>query len=344
MGIQEGLRTIVIVGKPIVVHPVLVDRELTAIASNIRERAAEATITGKWNRLGGAPGPSRSAPGPEGLVAVNGGFYRDYANGAIYTKPGVGTFWVHGDIGNHYRELGGPESWLGWPTSDEEPFDGGRVSNFQNGAIYWWQDTGPIALGDVKVRYRGLVCFGETDWDQGDVPPEDEPYVLLPAVPAIDPSARSQVYKGVDAGESRGDLIDLYEGRPYGVAVVPVLMEHDFGDPNAYLADVQKGVDVVMDGIEYVVKLIPYGGPAIASAIKPYLDDAAPGIAKAINDLFDFGDDVVGVVSVVISPKQLVVHAVGPSTNFKGIDYKIESPLISGQGASYKVYFDVVQA
>jgi hypothetical protein len=342
MGVYEGLYSVVIVGQPVVIHPALGDRGLVEVAPNIRERAAEATINGKWNSLGGAPGESRSPAGPDGLVAVDGGFYREFENGRIYTRSGVGTFWVYGSIGDRYRELGGPAGSLGWPTSDEEPFqEGGRVSTFQNGAIYWWQDTGAIALGDVKVRYRGLVCFGETDWDQGSS--EDEPYVLLPVLPSGD-TLRSQVYTDVDAGESRGDLIDVYQGLPYGVGIVPILMEHDFGSPDKYLADIRKGVDAAMDGITKAVEYFPAGGPAIAGAIGPLLHDAAPYVAKAIDDLFEFGDDTIGTAAVVLSAKQLIVLAVGGWTNFKGIDYKVESPLISGNGASYKVYFDVVPA
>ena len=65
---------------------------------------------------------------------------------------------------------------LGYPISDEMDFaEGGRVSIFQNGSIYWWPDTGPILLKEVIVNYTGFICFGETD----EFSDSDEPYVIF---------------------------------------------------------------------------------------------------------------------------------------------------------------------
>lgn len=44
-----------------------------------------------------------------------------------------------------------------------QEFEDGRASKFQHGAIYWWPDTGTIAINDVIVHYTGWYCFGETD-------------------------------------------------------------------------------------------------------------------------------------------------------------------------------------
>ena len=62
---------------------------------------------------------------------------------------------VYGAILSRYAELGGAAGWLGGPVTDEQDFsEGGRVSMFQHGAIYWWPDTGAIELRQVAFRSR----------------------------------------------------------------------------------------------------------------------------------------------------------------------------------------------
>jgi hypothetical protein len=300
--------------------------------------AADAAIGQAWMGLAGAPGPSTSPPGMSGLVVTAGGYYREYANGRIYYAPDSGAWWVYGAIGQRYTDLGGPSSWLGWPVSNEEPFADavGRVSRFERGAIYWWPDTGAIELADIVVRYRGLMCFGETDWDQGS--DSDEPYVILGVVappPALSGSATSPIYQDVDSGESEPDLIEIYRGQPLGVAVTATVMEHDYGDPNVYRATVQKGVDAAAD---FIAKL-PI--PVLAGLAGEALKMAGPTIVDEINGLLDTGDDRIGTASILITPRQLVTLTRAPSSEFHGIQFDLESPLVSGLGASYKAYFDV---
>lgn len=56
----------------------------------------------------------------------------------------AGAFEVHGEIGVHYRALGGSGSVLGYPTTDETgtPDGIGRYNHFQSGSIYWTPSTG----------------------------------------------------------------------------------------------------------------------------------------------------------------------------------------------------------
>ncbi|HEX7425795.1 MAG TPA: hypothetical protein VF328_02055 [Mycobacterium sp.] len=134
---------------------------------------------GSGRRSGGAPGDRIGD-----LTEIRDGFFRQYVNGRIYFRSGLTACHVLGAIGDRYSLYGGPGGWLGWPTSDELPFDGGAVSRFQNGAIYWWPDTGPIPLGDVIVRYTGLACFGETMVTEA-LSSSDEPYVIFCTTPAV---------------------------------------------------------------------------------------------------------------------------------------------------------------
>ena len=218
------------------------------LADAAQRKAVEDAIDGIWTSSGGAS----SMPYGD-LIPIGKGFCREYSGGGrIYVTFGspIGFgplgwrgFLVYGAIGERYTQLGGPESWLGWPTSSEQDFDqGGRVSTFQNGAIYWWPDTGAIELGKIAVRYTGLMCFGETDSDQFSN--SDEPYMIfgvVPTVPGLASSTRTGIYEDVDGGEAFGDLIELYRGLPYGLLLSIVLMEHDFDNPDKYRDQINVG-------------------------------------------------------------------------------------------------------
>ncbi|MEJ7595482.1 MAG: hypothetical protein WKF77_28535 [Planctomycetaceae bacterium] len=157
-----------------------------------------------------------------------------FQGGMIYSTPATGAHEIHGDILGKWESLGFERSFLGYPKTDEIDFpEGGRVSAFERGTIYWWPDTGAIELNDVVVHYTGLVCFSETDSDQ--LSDSDEPYVVLGVVAPTGSSAtRSKIYEDVDGGESRPDLLEVYRGKPGGLAFSVLLMEHDEDDPDKY--------------------------------------------------------------------------------------------------------------
>lgn len=303
-------------------------------------------IRQKWSQLGWERSPLGYPVTDEQGTPDNVGRYNHFSNGgSIYWTPRTGANAVYGDIRRQWESLGWERSYLGYPTSDEVDFaEGGRANEFENGGIYWWPDTGAIDLRDVVVHYTGLHCFGETDWDQGST--EDEPYVIFGVTtPQIAATYRTQVYSDVDAGESRPDLMEIYRGRPYGINLASVLMENDFGDPNKYKEEVQKVVMGVHSAGTLALGLIPVVGPIIAAIAGPALGSLMPSIGGAINDLFDWGDDQLGSSKQTVSAKQMVLLAARTANSgFDGIGFKLESDLISGSGASYKVYFGVVPA
>ncbi len=323
-----------------------------AILESARRRVTETALTNKWQSLGGAPGAAVN-PGSEGLVENPGGYYREYAWGRIYHSQTGNTCWLYGAIGEKYLQLGGTQCWLGWPTSDEEDFaQEGRANTFTHGAIYWWPDTGPIDLGDVVVRYKGLFCFGETDDDQLSF--EDEPYVIFGIVPVSTENRleiRTRIYGedddpfgGVDAGDSREDNIELYRGLPYGMALGVTLMEHDFGDPEKYKAQVKIGVDKASEAVVFGTQHIPILGPTLAKVAEPLLEAVGPTIVNTINDLLDTQDDILDMHGWAITAREMVLNTRRSVSNFHGIEWHLDSPLFSGQGASYKVYFSVEAA
>ena len=299
----------------------------------------------RWIALGGIDWgvPSTDELGtPDGVGRYN---HFNQSTASIDWTPGTGAHAIYGDIRARWSELGWERSYLGYPVSDEVDFsEGGRANEFQNGGIYWWPDTGPIDLRDVVVHYTGLYCFGETDWDQGSS--ADEPYVIFAlTTPKQVWGATSRTYGGVDDSESRPDLLELYRGRPYGLNVGMVVMESDFGDPNKYRDEVVSVVKGVHTAGTLALGLIPVVGPVIAAVVGPALGSLMPALGGALSDAFDWGDDRIGSATITMSGRELVLLAARTSNStFGPIGFKRESWLISGEGASYKVYLGVVPA
>lgn len=298
----------------------------------------------KWMKLGGV---SWSIPTTDESPAKdNVGRFNLFERGtSIFWHPTTGAYSVYGDIFQHWVSLGRERSYLGYPTSDESSFpEGGRANTFQHGGIYWWGDTGAIDLRDVVISYKGIHCFGETDWDQGSS--EDEPYVILSyASPKRADTVRSKVYEDVDAKETRTDFIELYRGKPYGITLGIVVMEHDFSNPDAYRDEIKKTVMAVHSAGTVALGLIPIVGPIIASIAGPSLGALMPALADELHKVFDFGDDKIGASNVTLSARQMVLLAARtPASKFNDLVYKIETDLVSGEGASYKAYFDIYPA
>jgi uncharacterized protein with LGFP repeats len=95
-------------------------------------------ISAKFAALGGYDG-FLGGPVSDEVPAADGvGRFRDFQGGSIYWSPATGAHEVHGVILAKYKSLGAERSPLGYPTSDEQAAaNGGRVSFFQNSAIYF---------------------------------------------------------------------------------------------------------------------------------------------------------------------------------------------------------------
>ena len=327
----------------------VVKQGMSSVAKQALEEAAKTphaigAIRDKWLELGGEKG-FLGRPLTNELQTADGvGRYNQFQHGLIYWTNATGAHEVHGDIRKKWVSLGSERSFLGYPVSDEVDFsEGGRVSVFQNGSIYWWPDTGAIELKGVIVHYTGLICFGETN----EASSSDEPYAILSATTASQrpTTRRTQVYEGVDGGESRPDLLEIYRGAPWGMALNVVLMEHDEGDPNKYRDLVKSAVDSGFDQIKTALPYIPIVGPILAIVGPPILDAVAPSVTDEINGLLGTGDDVIGQTTIQLSPRQMVLLAARTNNSTeRGVGFKVATPLLSGGGASYKVYFGLIPA
>lgn len=302
----------------------------------------------KWRELGGVrfgrPDTDETAT-PDGVGRYN---HFNRGTASIYWTPKTGANAIWGDIRKLWARLGYERSYLGYPTTDELPFDGGRANAFQNGGIYWWPDTGAIDLKGVIVHYTGLYCFQEgSDNSANPFDNSVEPYVIMSAItPRTAETYRSKVYDDVDSKESRPDLLEIYRGDPFGgLGISITLMERDEGDPDKYKDAIHK---VVMKNHEIgtvALGFIPVVGPLLAAVLGPLLGKMWPGVASGINSLLDTGDDVIQQTAITINPRQLVLLAARTkNSTFHDIGFKtsVEVSGRSGQGGRYGLYFGVV--
>jgi uncharacterized protein with LGFP repeats len=110
-------------------------------------------------RFVGGPRSSLGMPNDD-TRAVAGGFANYFTSGGIYSRPGLGTFMLDGDIALVYRFIGGPTSTLGWPTtqiSNVGDARKGRYAIFQKGGLWSTKTTGAKGCwGPIFTKYQQL--------------------------------------------------------------------------------------------------------------------------------------------------------------------------------------------
>ena len=292
----------------------------------------------KWVALGK---DAFGIPDTNEMPCVDGtGRFNHFENGTktIFWHPSTGANAVWGDIKVRWNELGWERSYLGYPTSDEVDFpDGGRVNAFQNGGIYWWPDTGAMDVRDVVVHYTGLVCIRET----GEISGADEPYVVLGTVSPFSHGAyQSATYSSVDSNTSRADLMEIYRGKPNGLAIAVRLMEHDHGNRNKITQDLAAAMTQVHKVGTEALKFIPVVGSGIAAIAGPVIQSFIPGIADAVDRVLGLGDDEIGRQTIVLTGKDmLLMTRRNNNPPQMGINFKFSTNNLKGQNANYKVYF-----
>lgn len=195
----------------------------------------------------------------------------------------------------------------------------------------------PLAQSQVRIRYRGLQCVEESDWDQFSS--EDEIYVLTSV---IDPNTRRQVgdemrhpigsqthYTDVDSGENRiGPAATCYAGAARDVSLIVTVMEHDFTDPNA----MRRYVDTVVEAA--CAAFTSYTGIPVPDFIKGWIGDA-------LDWLFDFEDDEISTEYVSLSASQL--NSLAASTRRTAPFSAQFATRHLGDGAHFKCWFEVVR-
>lgn len=99
--------------------------------------------------------------------------------GDVYWDSNVGAHEVHGDIRQHWSDLGGAGGFLGFPLTDETgTTDGvGRYNRFEGGVIFWTPNTGPHEVhGAILDRWsslgleRSYLGYPTSDEGNGSLP------------------------------------------------------------------------------------------------------------------------------------------------------------------------------
>jgi hypothetical protein len=202
-----------------------------------------------------------------------------------------------------------------------------------------------LEMREIAIRYVGFHCFGETD----ELSASDEPYFIFGVVPTLvelKKTERTDIYTDVDAGESRGDLTvkELYRGLPLGGVISITLFENDEGNPEKYKENVDKAVDAAAEKVVAGLAEFPVVGVPLAVLAHIAFVITGPAITDFINDALGTEDDFIGSEVLALSPEDMQRLVRAELQDFHGIKARLESPLISGGGSSYKAYFDVVEA
>ncbi|WP_432494138.1 N-acetylmuramoyl-L-alanine amidase [Kineococcus auxinigenes] len=117
--------------------------------------ATASAVDTKYAQLGGAR--SLGSPTRAEGSARDGGRYRHYEAGSIYSHPSAGTHAVRGLIREKYASLGWENSFLGYPLTDEVALPGGAFNHFQGGSIYFSPRTGArVVFGAIRDRWASL--------------------------------------------------------------------------------------------------------------------------------------------------------------------------------------------
>ncbi|NLA57132.1 MAG: hypothetical protein GX859_12735 [Corynebacterium humireducens] len=97
---------------------------------------------------------------------VEDGMRQDFRNGVAYWSPDTGAHALFGAINARYHHIGGPASWLGFPTTGERvtPDGVGRYVHFENGSIYWTPSTGAREI--PKALFNSWAATG---YERGDL-------------------------------------------------------------------------------------------------------------------------------------------------------------------------------
>ena len=100
-----------------------------------------------WGKQGFERGPAGYPTGPETRTPNRDGVVQGFQNGPIYFSAKSGAHRVLGLILGKYAQLGFENSFLGFPVAEEQPLvNGGRISRFEGGNIYWSPLSGAWAV------------------------------------------------------------------------------------------------------------------------------------------------------------------------------------------------------
>lgn len=120
-------------------------------------RITKGGIGATWDKVGG-PLSGLGYPTTDEYATANGGVTQAFQYGQIVWSPSTGARFIKGGIGQVWINAGGPNSGLGYPTSDEISglVRGGAKQYFQGGEIVWSSAAGArIITGGIRTAWVG---------------------------------------------------------------------------------------------------------------------------------------------------------------------------------------------
>ncbi|MFF2347221.1 hypothetical protein [Pseudarthrobacter sp. NPDC058119] len=109
---------------------------------NVGTYAVSGSIFTKHESMGRSLGAAVSSQ----VAIKNGGLYQNFQNGSILWSPATGAHVSIGATRGAWAQAGYENGFLGYPTSDELPVDGGVKQSYHGGSIYW-----TVALGAFSM-------------------------------------------------------------------------------------------------------------------------------------------------------------------------------------------------
>ena len=236
----------------------------------------------------GLVGSPVGAPVAEEMTTAAGGSWRAYENGVITRVAAYGIVVVAGAAGVAYRQAGGPDSPLGYPTAGPTDVDGGQVLPVEAGTFYApATGTAHVLAGPVQQEYerRG----GPAGWlgfpvsDVVDAPGgRRRAFFAAGWSLAHDPSTEETrlVPSDVELPDTAGEWyttapVERLEGADrVSTAVAVSAASHPDGAETVVLATAGAFADALAGGVLAGVR----GGPVLLTAT----DDLSPATAEEL--------------------------------------------------------------
>ncbi|MEZ0165627.1 N-acetylmuramoyl-L-alanine amidase [Kineococcus sp. LSe6-4] len=102
-------------------------------------------IRDRWAALGWENGlgfpVTDDTPTPNGK-----GYYTHFQKGSVYWSPKTGAHAISGGFRDTWASLGWENSFLGFPTKDENSVEGGTRMEFEGGTLTWTRSSGKITV------------------------------------------------------------------------------------------------------------------------------------------------------------------------------------------------------
>lgn len=125
-------------------------------------RITKGGIGATWDKVGG-PLSGLGYPTTDEYATANGGVTQAFQYGQIVWSPATGSRFIKGGIGQTWINAGGPNSGLGYPTSDEVGglVGGGAKQYFQGGEVVWSPASGArVMTGGIRSAWVGQGSEG----------------------------------------------------------------------------------------------------------------------------------------------------------------------------------------